>query len=51
MQIAGLLQTAWWDLDDAAISELMPLLMSGEVDELIEVAGTLRGTRQSRKAR
>ena len=22
MQIAGLLQTAWWDLDDGAISEL-----------------------------
>ncbi len=24
MQIAGLLQTAWWDLDDTAISELSP---------------------------
>jgi acetyltransferase-like isoleucine patch superfamily enzyme len=42
MQIAGLLQTAWWDLDDTAISELSPLLMSPDVDGLIEVAGTLR---------
>jgi acetyltransferase-like isoleucine patch superfamily enzyme len=42
MQIAGLLQTAWWDLDDAAISELSPLLMSADVDGLIEVARTLR---------
>jgi acetyltransferase-like isoleucine patch superfamily enzyme len=42
MQIAGLLQTAWWDLDDAAISELSPLLMSADVDRLIEVARTLR---------
>jgi acetyltransferase-like isoleucine patch superfamily enzyme len=42
MQIAGLLQTAWWDLDDAAISELSPLLMSADVDELIEVVRTLR---------
>jgi acetyltransferase-like isoleucine patch superfamily enzyme len=44
MQIAGLLQTAWWDLDDAAISELSPLLMSTDVDGLIEVARTLRST-------
>ncbi|SDR07930.1 Acetyltransferase (isoleucine patch superfamily) [Rhizobiales bacterium GAS113] len=42
MQIAGLLQTAWWDLDDAAISELSPLLLSTDVDGLIEVARTLR---------
>jgi acetyltransferase-like isoleucine patch superfamily enzyme len=42
MQIAGLLQTAWWDLDDGAISELSSLLMSTEVDGLIEVARTLR---------
>ena len=41
-QIAGLLQTAWWDLDDTAISELSPLLMSPDVDGLIEVARTLR---------
>jgi acetyltransferase-like isoleucine patch superfamily enzyme len=44
MQIAGLLQTAWWDLDDAAISELSPLLLSTDVDGLIEVARTLRST-------
>jgi len=42
MQIAGLLQTAWWDLDDATISELSPLLMSPDVDGLIEVARALR---------
>jgi acetyltransferase-like isoleucine patch superfamily enzyme len=42
MQIAGLLQTAWWDLDDAAISELSPLLLSTDVEGLIEVARTLR---------
>jgi acetyltransferase-like isoleucine patch superfamily enzyme len=42
MQIAGLLQTAWWDLDDGAISELSSLLMSTDVDGLIEVARTLR---------
>jgi acetyltransferase-like isoleucine patch superfamily enzyme len=42
MQIAGLLQTAWWDLDDASISELSPLLLSSDVDGLIEVARTLR---------
>jgi acetyltransferase-like isoleucine patch superfamily enzyme len=42
MQIAGLLQTAWWDLDDGAISELSSLLMSTAVAGLIEVARTLR---------
>ena len=42
MQIAGLLQTAWWDLDDAAIGELAPLLMSADVDGLIEVVRTMR---------
>ena len=42
MQIAGLLQTAWWDLDEAAISELSPLLMSPDVDGLIEMARMLR---------
>jgi acetyltransferase-like isoleucine patch superfamily enzyme len=47
MQIAGLLQTAWWDLDDLVVSELLPLLMSQDVDGLIETARALRG-RQSR---
>lgn len=42
MQVAGLLQTAWWELDDAAISELSPLLLSPDVDKLIEVARALR---------
>ena len=42
MQIAGLLQTAWWDLDDSVISELSPLLMSPDVDGLIEMARILR---------
>jgi len=51
MQIAGLLQTAWWDLDDAAIGELIALLMSADVDQLIEVVRTLRrSATRSRKS-
>jgi acetyltransferase-like isoleucine patch superfamily enzyme len=42
MQIAGLLQTAWWELADSAIGELAPLLMSADVNELIEVVRTMR---------
>lgn len=42
MQIAGLLHTAWWDLGEAAIGELLPILMSDDVDALIEAARALR---------
>ena len=41
-QIAGLLETAWWELGEDAVSDLLPLLMSGEVDALIEAARTQR---------
>jgi acetyltransferase-like isoleucine patch superfamily enzyme len=41
-QIAGLLRTAWWELDDMAIGELLPLLMSPDVDALIKKAWALR---------
>jgi acetyltransferase-like isoleucine patch superfamily enzyme len=51
MQIAGLLQTAWWDLDDAAIAELAPLLMGPDVDELIEVARSLRSSAAPKRRR
>lgn len=41
--VAGLLETAWWDLPDREIATLLPLLQSGErVAELVE---TLRGRR------
>ena len=34
MQIEALLATRWWDLPRAAVEELLPLLMSGEIDAL-----------------
>lgn len=34
-QIANLLKYPWWDLDDEQVTELIPLLNSFEVDELI----------------
>jgi serine acetyltransferase len=34
-QIAKLLAKPWWDLDDNRIQELIPLLCSDNVDELI----------------
>jgi acetyltransferase-like isoleucine patch superfamily enzyme len=51
MQIAGLLQTAWWDLDDLVIAELLPLLISEDVDALIETARTLRGRKSAPRSK
>ncbi|MFN3868435.1 MAG: CatB-related O-acetyltransferase [Hyphomicrobiaceae bacterium] len=41
-QIAGLLETAWWDLRDDQIAELAPLLSSTDIDGLIDRARRLR---------
>ena len=51
MQIAGLLQTAWWDLDDGRSASSRSLLMSADVDGLIEVARTLRSAAARQPAR
>ena len=40
--VAGLLETAWWDLDPAAVGRLVPLLQSGRTDELIAAARAAR---------
>jgi acetyltransferase-like isoleucine patch superfamily enzyme len=40
--IPALLETAWWDLPDSVVSELIPLLSSGRADELIAAARELR---------
>ena len=42
-QIAGLLKVQWWDLPVEAIRQLIPLLSSEKVDELISAAARLRG--------
>lgn len=50
-RIAGLLETAWWELRDDEIAELAPLLSSIDVDGLIAGARRLRGTRSGEAAR
>lgn len=40
--VASLLASAWWDLPDAAIAELLPLLQSGRTGELIAGVTALR---------
>lgn len=40
--VAGLLETAWWELDPAAIRPLVPLLQSDRVAELIAAARAAR---------
>ena len=40
--IAALLETAWWDLPDAEVAPLMPLLSSGDVPALIAALRALR---------
>jgi acetyltransferase-like isoleucine patch superfamily enzyme len=34
-RIAALLETAWWELPEADVAGLIPLLQSGEVEELV----------------
>ncbi|WP_026596964.1 CatB-related O-acetyltransferase [Methylobacterium sp. 77] len=41
--VAGLLETAWWELDPGAIRPLVPLLQSGQVTDLIAAVRTVRG--------
>ena len=40
--VAGLLETAWWELDPATIRPLVPLLQSDRVAELIAAARAAR---------
>lgn len=40
--VAGLIETAWWDLDDALIRPLLPLLQSGGAAKLIERVREIR---------
>ena len=45
--VAGLLETAWWDLPDTDVATLLPLLQSDRAAELVEAVRALR-TRSSR---
>lgn len=40
--VAGLLETAWWDLPDAAIASLLPLLQGERAGELVAAVRRLR---------
>ena len=40
--VAALLDAAWWDLPDAAVAGLIPLLQSGRVHDLIAAVTALR---------
>ena len=42
--ITALLEAAWWDLPDADVASLIPLLSSGRVEELISTAKALRSS-------
>lgn len=46
--VAGLLETAWWELSDEDVAALMPLLASERVSDLIDAARVLR--RRGRRA-
>jgi acetyltransferase-like isoleucine patch superfamily enzyme len=39
--VAALVETAWWDLPHAAVTQLVPLLQSGDVAGLIAAAGSV----------
>jgi acetyltransferase-like isoleucine patch superfamily enzyme len=41
-RIAALLETAWWDLPDAEIAPLVPLLQSERIDELVAAVRAVR---------
>lgn len=40
--VAGLIETAWWELSDATIATLLPLLQGERVEELINAVRQLR---------
>jgi acetyltransferase-like isoleucine patch superfamily enzyme len=40
-QIAHLLKMKWWNWEDSEIKQIVPLLTSGKIDELIETAKTM----------
>lgn len=40
--VAALLESAWWDLPDAEVATLVPLLQSGRVAELVAAVRALR---------
>ena len=42
MTIAALLETAWWELPDAEVATLVPLLQSERIDALIAAVRALR---------
>lgn len=41
--VAGLVETAWWDLEPAKVRALVPLLQSGRTAELIAAARAVAG--------
>ncbi|MBV9078578.1 MAG: CatB-related O-acetyltransferase [Methylobacteriaceae bacterium] len=41
--VAALLETAWWDLPDAALAGLVPLLSAGDPAALVEAVRAWRG--------
>ncbi|HEY8384270.1 MAG TPA: CatB-related O-acetyltransferase [Microvirga sp.] len=44
-RVAALLETRWWDLDPRQIAPLIPLLQSGQVDELVAAVREFRDQR------
>ncbi|NNM73369.1 CatB-related O-acetyltransferase [Enterovirga aerilata] len=41
-RVEALLETAWWDLPDRDVAGLIPLLSTGQVDELVAAVRALR---------